>query len=185
MIITHRREKLINAIIYFAKHTQYFGKIKLMKLLFFLDFTHFKQTGKPVTGLEYLAWEKGPVSKDLFLELNDMKPDLKDAIKLVPQGNLIRIVGKREFDSTHFTKRELRLLENLCFIFRDAKAEEMSEISHLKNEPWHKTISEKGENAKIDYLLSVDTSGESLTFDEAKERMEEISETHRLLGTAR
>ena len=66
MIITHHREKLINAIIYFAKNTTYCGKTKLLKLLYFLDFYQFKQTGKSVTGLDYFAWKMGPVPKELF-----------------------------------------------------------------------------------------------------------------------
>lgn len=182
MIVTRHREKIINAIIYFARNTQNFGKIKLMKLLFFLDFTHFRQTGKSVTGLEYSAWEMGPVSKYLFSELENMKPDLHEAVKIVTRGNLKQVVAKKEFSAKHFTRRELKILEELSFIYKDVRAEEISEISHLKNKPWHKTLVEKGQNGKIDYLLSIDESRESLTLDEAKERMEEIAETHRLLG---
>ena len=78
MIITHHREKLINAIIYFATHTKYCGKTKLLKLLYFLDFSHFKRTGKSVTGLDYFAWGMGPVPKELFKELSgNLKRDMK------------------------------------------------------------------------------------------------------------
>ena len=76
MIITYHREKLLNAIIYMANNTMFCGKTKLLKLLYFLDFKHFKQTAKSVTGLDYYAWEKGPVPKKLFEELSgNMKPD--------------------------------------------------------------------------------------------------------------
>ena len=94
MIITHHREKLINTIIYFAQNTKNCGKTKLMKLLYFLDFTHFKQTGKSVTGLDYYTWEWGPVPKELFKELDDMKPDLKSAIKISPQEGFQKVVAK-------------------------------------------------------------------------------------------
>lgn len=60
MLITHEREKLINAIIFFANHTKHLGKIKLFKLLYLLDFEHFRQTGQNVTGLDYRAWKFGP-----------------------------------------------------------------------------------------------------------------------------
>lgn len=52
-------EKLINAIIYFCTNTQVCMKTKLFKLLYLLDFEHFKVTGKSVTGLEYKAWKLG------------------------------------------------------------------------------------------------------------------------------
>lgn len=183
MIITHHREKLINAIVYFAKNTNYCGKTKLMKLLFFLDFCHVKQTGKPVTGLEYYAWERGPVPKDLFEELDDMKPDMKVAISILPSGTFQQVVPKKEFDATHFSKREEEILEQMSFIFRDAKADDMVEVTHLKNEPWHRTLSQKGLFEKIDYLLAIDGMEGSLPLEEAKERMQEVAEMRRTYGT--
>jgi uncharacterized phage-associated protein len=184
MIITHYREKLINAIIYFAKHTKHCGKTKLLKLLYFLDFYHFKQTGKSVTGLEYFAWEKGPVPKDLFEELPDnMKSDLKDSINIVLSESLQKIVPRKKFNDEYFTNREKELLETISFIFGDTKADDMVEVTHLKNEPWHRTLKEKGPWQKIDYLLSIDDAEDSLTYNEAKERMEEISEMHQIFGT--
>ena len=184
MIITHYREKLINAIIYFAKNTRYCGKTKLLKLLFFLDFRHFKQTGKSVTGLEYFAWEMGPVPKDLFEEFNNMKPDLNEAIRILShEGGFQEIKPKKQFDDEYYSEKEKRLLEEISFMFRDAKADDMVEVTHLKNEPWHRTLKEKGAFAKIDYILAIDNMKDSLPYDEAKERMEEISEMHQIFGT--
>jgi uncharacterized phage-associated protein len=182
MIVTHHREKLINAIIYFAKNTRYCGKTKLMKLLFFLDFCHFKQTGKSVTGLDYFAWEMGPVPKDLYEELDAMKPDLKGAVS-VAEGEFRKIIPKRTLDQKHLTKREIELLETLSFIFHDSRAEDMIEVSHLKNEPWHKTLVQKGLFSKIDYLLAIDSAIDSLSLDQVKERISEISEMNDMLGT--
>ncbi len=42
-LINHQREKLINVMVYFAQNTQKCGKIKLFKLMYFLDFEHYKQ----------------------------------------------------------------------------------------------------------------------------------------------
>ncbi|MCP4374210.1 MAG: SocA family protein [Deltaproteobacteria bacterium] len=184
MIITHHREKLINAIIYFAKNTKYCGKTKLIKLLYFLDFTHFKQTGKSVTGQDYFAWIMGPVPKDLFEELSgNMKPDMIAAIKELPADKEFQQVNPiKQFNADYFSKKEMKLLENISFIFKDAKSDLMIESTHLKNEPWDKTLKEKGEFQKIDYMLAVDSDIASLPFDEAKERMEEISEVRKLFG---
>lgn len=184
MIITRHREKLINAIIYFAKETEHCGKTKLLKLLYFLDFYHFKQTAKSVTGLEYFAWEQGPVPKELFEELSgNMKADLKDAISLASTEDFQKIVPKKKFNEDYFTNREKKLLKDLSYVFRDAKAEEMVEVSHLRNEPWDKTLKEKGPRQKIDYMLSIDDEENSLSYNEAKERMEEITEMHQIFGT--
>ena len=179
MIITHHRERLINAIIYFAEKTKFCGKTKLLKLLYFLDFRHFKQTGKPVTGLDYYAWDMGPVPRDLYNELDAMKPDLNSAIKVVEKEGFQKIVPKKKFDGDYFSKREIKLLEDLSFIFGEAKADEMIESTHLANEPW-----EKGRLAKIDYMLSIDNIDDSLPAAEAQDRKEEISEMHKIFGVA-
>ena len=50
------RNRLVNAIVFFADNTKFCGKIKLFKLLYLLDFEHFRQTGKSVTGGDYQAW---------------------------------------------------------------------------------------------------------------------------------
>jgi len=184
MIITHHREKLINAIIYFAKNTKYCGKTKLLKLLYFLDFSHFRETGRSVTGLDYSAWQMGPVPKDLFDELSDnMLSDLKGAIKIVQLDNFQKITPKKKFDDKYFSKREIKLLEKWSFIFKEAISEDMVNVTHLANKPWEKTLYEKGEYKKIDYLLSIDNEDGSLNINEAINRLKEISEMHRVFGT--
>ncbi len=85
MLITHEREKLINAIIFFANHTKHLDKIKLFKLLYLLDFEHFRQTGQNVTGLTYSAQQYGPVPAALAQEWDKPKPDLAAAIATQPK----------------------------------------------------------------------------------------------------
>ena len=183
MIITHNREKLINSIIYFARNTKYCGKTKLLKLLYFLDFKHFKQTGKSVTGLDYFAWRMGPVPQELFEEISGrMKPDLKAAIHELTDEEFQKIRPNKKFDNQYFSNREMKLIEEIAFIFNDAKADEMIESTHLKNEPWDRTIKEKGEFKQIDYMLAIDSDISSLTYDEAKERMDERAEMVKIFG---
>ena len=186
MIVTHHREKLINAIIYFATHTKYCGKTKLLKLLYFLDFSHFKRTGKSVTGLDYFAWGMGPVPKELFEELSsNLKRDMKAAIhELSTTESFQQIRHKKEFDRKYFSNKEIKLLEEISFIFKDAKADTMVESTHFKNEPWDITLKEKGEFKKIDYMLAIDSDVVSLPYDEARERMKERSEMLKIFGEA-
>jgi len=183
MIITHRREKLINAVLYFAKETRYCGKTKLLKLLYFLDFFHFKQTGKSVTGLDYFAWEMGPVPNELFEELSGkMNPDMKNAIHELPEEGFQQILPKKNFDDRYFSKREMKLLKDISYVFKDTQADAMVESTHLKNEPWEKTLQERGPFQKIDYMLAIDSEIVSLPHNEAKERMEERSEMYKIFG---
>ena len=149
MIKTHHREKLINAITYFAANTKFCGKTKLMKLLYFVDFKHFKETGKSVTGMSYDAWEMGPVPVPVFEEFSgNMKNDLARYVKTISKGKLQLITPLREFEGKYFSKREKRLLEELAFIFKDAKADEMVESTHLYNSPWYNTQYKKRKRTK-------------------------------------
>jgi uncharacterized phage-associated protein len=111
MIITHRREKFIQAIIFFSLKTKYCGKTKLFKLLYLLDFEHFRQTGRSVTGMDYYAWEMGPVPVALAEEWNNFKPYLQNNVFIKYQevnsenGKLTRqtVMAKVDFDETFFT----------------------------------------------------------------------------------
>src|SRR5258708_26258226 len=81
MIINNDRKKLIAAIMYFAKNTNKCGKTKLFKLLYFLDFEHFRQAGRSVTGLSYYAWKMGPVPVALMDEMSVPEPDLAERVR--------------------------------------------------------------------------------------------------------
>lgn len=188
MLVSRHREKLINAIIFFVSKTKYCGTTKLFKLLNFLDFIHFRETGKSVTGLNYYAWQRGPVPADLFFEIkNGPNDDLDSAIsfsEIVEDSGRTptQIRGRKRFESAYFTRREKRILEELAFVFLDATAEEISEVSHLPGTPWQRTKDEKGENKLIDYFLAADGEGiEHLSADELRERVAELKETRDLL----
>ena len=170
--------------VYFSRNTRSCGKTKLFKLLYFLDFIHFRETGKSVTGLNYYAWDKGPVPQDLFHELKQPDKDLRETIALLKQSEdeddkLCRVIARKPFDPKYFTKREMKLMERLSFIFKDALAKDMVEITHLTGTPWDKTINEKGLGKRIDYSLAIDGSKGSLTSEDIRERLFEIKEvTH-------
>lgn len=160
MLITHEREKMINAIIYFAKNTRYLGKTKLFKLLFFLDFEHFKETGRSVTGMDYFAWKMGPVPVDLYEEVDAPEPDMADRVEFVEkptrQGPMLVIRPLTEFDDSHFSKRERRILHYLAEEYFDAKSEDIIEVTHLENQPWHQVYIQEGKRkAVIPYELSL------------------------------
>ncbi|MDR2924671.1 MAG: SocA family protein [Azoarcus sp.] len=162
MLITHERKKLINAIIFFAKNVKHLGKIKLFKLLYFLDFEHFKETGRSVTALDYYAWKMGPAPATLSYEIDtEPEPDLKKKVRfdeeMTDHGtNMLIIKPRSAFDDSHFTKREMRIMTNLAKKYRQTLAKEIIEDTHSETLPWHKVYNEEGKNGgKIPYEYSV------------------------------
>lgn len=162
MLISHDREKLINAMVFFASKTLNCGKVKLFKLLYFLDFEHYRQTGRTVTGLEYFAFPMGPVPKKLDKELERMKEDLRRKIEIEKietkyENPLNLIKPKAGFDDSHFTQREMRIMKGLVKEFYLTKAQEISDLSHLKTQPWHKIYHENNSPfSRIPYDLVLD-----------------------------
>lgn len=159
MLIDHRREKLIQAVVFFAQNVRKLGKVKLFKLLYFLDFQHFRDTGKSVTGMDYHAWKMGPVPVALYGELDAPEPDWQGRVDFtwikVSKGAMLSLKATSAFDPTHFSRRELRLLEELAREFRDMDSEDMIEATHLENLPWHKIWVEQGsKQALIPYELA-------------------------------
>jgi uncharacterized phage-associated protein len=148
MLELYNRDKLINAIIYFAKNTKYCGVTKLFKLLYFLDFEHYQEIGRSVTGLDYYAWKMGPVPVSLYDEVSSPDKDFVEKIRFEPVqtkfGNPMYLVRpKADFDSTHFSKRELKLLKKLSKLYEKSQADDIVEATHLENLPWNKVYNEE------------------------------------------
>lgn len=163
MFDSDQREKLLNAIIFFVAKTKRCHTLKLFKLLNFLDFEHFRQTGFGVTGLDYKAWPMGPVPSALWHEINHGgDEDLRKAVSVVEikddlTGALARrvITARATFDKSYFSKRELQIMEALAEIFSEIEGNDMSQFSHYRNLPWRKVFKKgEGNRQSIPYELA-------------------------------
>ncbi|MBM4433483.1 MAG: DUF4065 domain-containing protein [Chloroflexi bacterium] len=184
------RKKLLNAILFFAKNTQNLNLTKLSKLLYFFDFTHFKQTGYPSIGLDYYAFERGPVPRDFWLEIKDgdVPEDFKGRLALIlktddfaPSYKEIEVRAIEKPDLSVFTPREMKILEELAFIYKEARGKDISEVTHLPKQPWDITMKKGGKNTIIDYLLGIDEKSE-VSLDDARESLIEHFEAVRNLS---
>jgi uncharacterized phage-associated protein len=183
MLIDHSREKLFNLIAYFVKNTKNCKKTKLFKLLYYADFWHFKETGKSITDLKYYAWEMGPVPTALYEEIEHPKQDFTDYLSVIPGEDIgVEIKAKKPVDMQHFTKREMRIIEEVAYIFKDATAKDMIECTHVPKNPWCTTLEKKGKFKEIDYTLALDDSKESITLEEYKQRKEDFESIKKALS---
>lgn len=174
MIKTHEREKLLNAIIYFAQNTKYCGKTKLFKLLFLLDFEHYKLTGRSVTGSQYRAIQLGPVPSGFFEEFDAPAEDLLSAVEITPtqMGGypMQMIVPRRGFDHSHFSKRELRLMETIASAHKSKSAQQLVGLTHEENGVWDRVYAEgAGAYELIPYELALDDENAQVIIEKAKE----------------
>lgn len=147
-------KKYKNAILFFAKKIQNgtLGKLKMMKLLYYLDFDFFEKYGKSVTGDEYLRFEKGPVPRMAEKILKEMDgKEIKITRRAIGDGykDQHHIEAVKDFDLDVFTKEELLMLDEIAAKWEKFTGSEMKNASHGEA-PWIATK----DNDVIDYNLA-------------------------------
>ena len=103
---------------------------------------------------------------------------MANSIQVIPKGDFNQIVCKKPFSEELFSRRELRIMDDLVFIFKDTIAEDMIESTHLRHTPWDKTFREKGQYSLIDYMLILDDQPDSVSYEDA---MEEITDREEMI----
>lgn len=147
------QKKYKNAIIYFANKVQNgtLGKLKMMKLLYYLDFDFFEKYGRSVTGDQYLRFENGPVPRFAEKILKEMDgKEIKITRRKVADGynDQQHIEALTNFDVNVFSKEELIMLEEIASKWEKFTGTEMKSASHGEA-PW---IATKPDDV-IDYNL--------------------------------
>jgi len=65
-------EKFAELVLYFFGHLDNLFKVKLLKLLFYCDFQHYRLFGRAITGQRYRAIQHGPVPQEYGQRLQEM-----------------------------------------------------------------------------------------------------------------
>jgi len=147
-------KKYKNVVLFFAKKVQNgtLGKLKMMKLLYFLDFDFFEKYGKSVTGDLYLRFENGPIPQMAEKILKEMNgKDIKITKRKIADGynDQQHIESLKDFDMNLFTKEELMMMEEVADKWEKFSGSEMKMATHGEA-PWIATKP----NDIIDYNLA-------------------------------
>jgi len=148
------QKKYKNAIIFFAKRIQNstLGKLKMMKLLYYLDFDFFEKYGRSITGDEYLRFDNGPVPRMGEKILKQMNgKEIKITRRKIGNGynDQMHIEALVDFDVNVFEREELLMLEEIAGKWEKFTGTEMKNASHGEA-PWIATPSD----GIIDYNLA-------------------------------
>ncbi|MFH1187580.1 MAG: Panacea domain-containing protein [bacterium] len=151
---TMNEKKYRNVILFFANKIKNgtLGKLKMMKLLYFLDFDFFEKYGKSVTGDQYLRFENGPVPRMAEKIIKQMDSvDIKILKRKVGVGynDQQHIEALKDFDLKLFSKEELIMMEEIADKWEKFSGAEMKSASHGEA-PW---IATKPDEI-IDYNLA-------------------------------
>ena len=167
--------KYRNAILYFALHTNNntLGKVKLMKLLYYLDFDHFEQFGTSVTGDEYLRWTMGPVPSQANAVIERMVMDEQLLVKSEDIGLYnpqIKYTALQPCDVHVFSSTEVAVLCAVAEKWEHHSGTNMVHAVHGEP-PWLETAA----NAVIDYRLALKRSGKDSEPSEVEQMNEKIT----------
>ncbi|QDZ30703.1 DUF4065 domain-containing protein [Noviherbaspirillum sp. UKPF54] len=127
-----------------------------------LDFEHFRQTGKSVTGFDYQAWKFGPVPVRLMEEWEQLDEDMAAAIHIVEEPVIdyvrqtVKVNEGVDFNDDDFTPRQLRIMNALAEQYRETRSPAMIDVTHAQNGAWDKIWRDgAGASKQIPYELAI------------------------------
>ena len=137
-------DKIGNTIIYLQeKIGDSISKTKAIKLLYFLEEFSIKKHGRPFLGLEWEVWHLGPVSEDLYAEINEPYM-LNEHIKHSHINGLdgCFIEPKHNFVDDEFSDSDIQLMDTLIENLGHFNATELINQTHLPHTLWYKVAKE-------------------------------------------
>lgn len=143
-------ERLVQMILCFTHLGEW--KTKLNKLLFYSDFLAFKELGRSISGTRYVRGSYGPIPdqfQQLFAAL--MESEILTAREeFLPDDRPVeKLVAKRVFDRTKFSKSELEILEFVYNFFKNKTAKHAVGLSHEES-----AYIEAGEGESLSYSFA-------------------------------
>jgi len=130
-----KEKRLTELILYISKklsNDEYFGQIKLNKVVFFSDFTAFGRLGKTITGVEYQHLDEGPAARPML----PIQTRMKTAKILVIEPRSLygytqdRPVSLRDPDLSDFSGEEIAIVDAWIDRLRPMTATKASKLSH-------------------------------------------------------
>jgi hypothetical protein len=135
--IVPNEQKLRELIVYIAAKCaadETFGAMKLNKLLVLADFLAYGRLGRPITGVEYMKLENGPVPRRMKPVRDEMVGKGDIAIEERPYRNMpnpqTRIVPLRQAKLDLLEKEDISLVDDLIRTTWGASGTDGSELTH-------------------------------------------------------
>jgi uncharacterized phage-associated protein len=130
-----------NAVLYFIKYcnNRYLHETKLNKLLYYLDFITYRDTGNPLTRDRYIHQKYGPVPELVNTILTQLQSAGAIGTETVPykEGEVIcfELKDETQLDENVFSKEQKKLLKSICDEFGSWPTDKIVAQTHLEA-PW-------------------------------------------------
>ncbi len=133
-----RLAELTKYIVHRSASDHLFGKVKLVKLIAYADFTAYQELGESITGATYCKLEHGPAPRSL----PDTLKSLVDSGDLEAQGlavgpyKQLRYVALSEPDTDLFSAEEIAVVDSILRRFESTGGKAISAASHRDFAGW-------------------------------------------------
>ena len=143
----------VEEMVYVLSDTE-ISKTKLLKEMFYSDFLFYRDTGKSITGLEYIKLQHGPVP-DKFSFLIDFcySENVIDYKVNLYKDREYNAITSKELKVTKLSNEELEIINKVKKYFKNYTAEEIADYSHKEKayiNPKYK------ERISYDYAFDID-----------------------------
>lgn len=143
-------KRLVHYVIWRAGNREWFGAVKLNKVLWFSDTEAFAHTGKPITGAAYTRQQFGPVPKPIMPVREELVRE--GTIQVARVGKLDRLTPLTKPDMAPFTSAEMAIVN--YWIEHIATYETAGSIS-AKSHDYAWQIAKLGESLPMTASLAV------------------------------
>ena len=109
-----------------------FGAVKLNKILFLADYFAYAELGRPITGAEYIALDRGPAPK-LMMPIRDSMADSGDLVvrrKRQFGFEQHRVIPLRDPDISMLEREEINLVEKVLEACQHETGAALSDMTH-------------------------------------------------------
>ena len=131
------KELVGNIIILLAEKCAPLYHTKLIKMLYLIDEKAIKDSGVPITWLDYKVWQYGPVDPAIFHIKDNFGEYVSAIINSEYNGVYTTIIKPlRKFDDGELSDYDLDIINEVIEECKDKKACELVHITHKPGSPW-------------------------------------------------
>ena len=161
--ITSNKEKVGALLAYLCVRIPNMKLRKLLKILYLIDEESVRLRAIPVTWLEYYAWEKGPVAREVYEVKNGA---FADYLRCEKQDDgkwhvnaLVQHAYQQEKDMQKTSQWEKELVERIIEHCKDMTADQLTDETHTPDSLWSRTVVENGidfsKESKTNYVVDL------------------------------
>ena len=147
-------DKFAELVLFFFQHIDNLFKVKLLKLLFYCDFQHYRLTGHAITGQRYRAIQHGPVPQEYGQRLQEMvqqellAASFHESLAQSDNGSPVLVYKpKRKAKLELFSDSEREVIEQVYQKLGKKSRAELESLSHTER-AWKEN---KAQNGRISY----------------------------------